>query len=117
MSHSRAFAIAVGLLVTAQASPARADFTAFLGANTTPASRQVRGGAVGSGLLIIGFEVEYSATPEDPVSAAPSLKTGMGNIRCRHRFRTSNPTSRPAPASSTSRWGHIRRRTSGRTRA
>jgi hypothetical protein len=91
MSHPRAFAIAVGVLVTAHASPARADFTAFLGANTTPASRQVRGGAVGTGLLIIGFEVEYSWTPDDPVSGAPSLKTGMGNILLQAPFQDFQP--------------------------
>ena len=61
---------AIGL-VLAVAAPARADLTAFLGANTTPASRQVRGGAFGAGLLIVGFELEYAYTPEDPTAAAP----------------------------------------------
>ena len=62
------------------ASPARADLTLFIGANTTPASRAVRGGAFGAGLLIIGFEGEYAFTPDDPKAAAPSLTTGSGNI-------------------------------------
>ena len=62
------------------AVPARADITAFLGANTTPANRQVRGGALGFGLLIVGFELEYAFTPDDPSAHAPSLKTGMGNL-------------------------------------
>ena len=65
-------------LVTA--TPARADITAFIGANTTPANRQVRGGALGIGLLIVGFELEYAFTPDDPSANAPSLKTGMGNV-------------------------------------
>ena len=62
------------------AAPARADLTAFIGANMTPANRQVRGGALGVGVLIIGFEAEYAFTPDDPRAAAPSLKTGMGNV-------------------------------------
>jgi opacity protein-like surface antigen len=62
------------------ATPARADLTGFIGANTTPSSRQVRGAALGFGLLIIGFEFEYSKTSEDPIELAPSLTTGMGNV-------------------------------------
>jgi hypothetical protein len=62
------------------ASTARADITAFLGANTTPDTRAVRGFALGAGLLIIGFEGEYSYTPDDPTSSAPSLTTGSGNL-------------------------------------
>jgi len=62
------------------AAPARADITGFLGANTTPANRQTRGLAVGAGLLIVGFELEYAFTPDDPAATAPALKTGMGNV-------------------------------------
>src|SRR6266516_5786381 len=62
------------------ATPAWADATLFLGANTTPASRSVRGGALGGGLLIVGFEGEFAFTPDDPKSAAPSLVTGSGNV-------------------------------------
>lgn len=68
------------LLVLACAQPARADITAFIGANTTPANRAARGLAIGMGLLIVGFEFEYSSTPDDPTAAAPSLTTGMGNV-------------------------------------
>jgi hypothetical protein len=68
------------LLLALTAVPARADITAFLGANTTPANRQVRGGALGFGLLIIGFEFEYAFTTDDLTAIAPSLKTGMGNV-------------------------------------
>jgi hypothetical protein len=72
--------IAIALALLSLAAPARADITAFIGANTTPANRQVRGGAVGVGLLVIGFEAEYAFTPDDPRAAAPSLKTGIGNV-------------------------------------
>jgi len=68
------------LVLLALAAPAHADATAFLGANTTPANRQVRGGAFGFGLLVIGFELEYAFTPDDPAASAPSLKTGTGNL-------------------------------------
>ena len=57
-----------------------ADVTGFIGANTTPANRQTSGFAVGAGLLIVGFEFEYSDTSEDVSAGAPSLKTGMGNV-------------------------------------
>jgi hypothetical protein len=68
------------MLLGALAAPARADVTAFIGANTTPANRQVRGAALGFGLLIVGFELEYGFTTDDPLANAPSLKTGMGNV-------------------------------------
>lgn len=72
----------VAALLLALAAPARADITAFIGANTTPDNRSARGFAVGVGLLIVGFEFEYSATNDstDSASVAPSLKTGMGNV-------------------------------------
>jgi len=59
---------------------AYADATLFLGANTSPANRTAKGFALGAGLLIIGFEFEYSDTTDDLASRAPSLKTGMGNL-------------------------------------
>jgi len=70
-------AAAVLLLI---AAPARADLTGFIGANMTPANREVLGGALGIGLLVIGFEGEYAFTPDDPTANAPSLTTGMGNL-------------------------------------
>ena len=79
MTRARSFTIAAILLLLA-AAPARADITAFIGANTTPANRQVRGAAIGFGLLIIGVELEYADTTDDPTAGAPSLKTGMGNV-------------------------------------
>jgi hypothetical protein len=79
MSRIRTLAI-VGALLILAATPARADITAFIGANTTPANRQVRGGAAGFGLLVVGFELEYAFTPDEPAASAPSLKTGIGNL-------------------------------------
>ena len=78
---ARVYRVGLGVvLLAAMAAPARADVTAFIGANTTPASRQVRGAALGFGLLIVGFELEYGFTTDDPLANAPSLKTGMGNV-------------------------------------
>jgi opacity protein-like surface antigen len=79
MTRIRTAVIAVALLALTSA-PARADITAFLGANMTPANRQVRGAALGMGLLVVGFEFEYAYTPDDLTATAPSLKTGMGNV-------------------------------------
>ncbi len=62
------------------AVPARADITAFLGVNTTPANRPVVGGAVSVSVLVIGFEGEYAKSTLDQTSGAPSLQTGMGNL-------------------------------------
>jgi hypothetical protein len=71
---------AIAALLSLAAAPAWADATAFIGANTTPANRSVRGFSVGTGLLVIGFEIEYAKTSDDDTVAAPSLKTGTGNI-------------------------------------
>jgi hypothetical protein len=79
MRRIRAAAIAA-LLSLAAAAPARADATAFIGANTTPANRTVKGFSVGIGLLIIGFEIEYAKTSDDTTVSAPSLATGTGNV-------------------------------------
>ena len=66
---------------TALALPraAAADATAFLGVATSPANRSARGFAIGGGLLILGFEFEYSSTAQDPTVDAPSLRTGSFN--------------------------------------
>src|SRR4029453_9237404 len=82
---------AVGFVLAVDAPAARADVTAFLGANTTPATRQVRGGALGTGFVIVGFEVEYAFTPDDPAAAPPSLKTGRGNILLQAPFQDFQP--------------------------
>ena len=79
MTRLRTPVLAVALLALTSV-PAWADITGFIGANTTPANRQVRGGAIGIGLLIVGVEVEYAFTTDDLTANAPSLKTGMGNV-------------------------------------
>src|SRR6185295_18050768 len=73
-------ALVTAVLMVLVAVPAHADVTLFLGANMTPANRPVRGGALGAGLLFIGFEGEYANTPDDPSANAPSLMTGSGNV-------------------------------------
>ena len=78
MTHLRPLAVIALLLLIA--APAGADVTGFIGANLTPTSRRVLGGALGVGLLVIGFEGEYAFTPDDPRASAPSLTTGMGNV-------------------------------------
>jgi hypothetical protein len=78
MRLSRLFLLTALLL--AFSTPALADATAFLGSNTTPSNRAVKGFAFGVGLLIVGFEFEYASTSEKPEDAAPSLRTGMGNV-------------------------------------
>jgi hypothetical protein len=70
----------IALLVFCVPSLAFADITAFIGANTSPSSRLVKGAAFGGGLLVIGFEFEYAATSEDLAASAPSLKTGIGSV-------------------------------------
>lgn len=69
---------AVALLAVPQ--PAAADITAFLGITPTPDNRAVRGVALGFGLLVIGFEFEYSSTVEDATELLPALQTGSGNV-------------------------------------
>jgi len=77
----RAHATILAVVLTGlAATPAFADITGFIGANLTPANRQVRGFAIGVGLLLVGFEFEYANTPDAPSAAAPSLRTGMGNV-------------------------------------
>jgi hypothetical protein len=73
-------AVIVVVLLTVGASPASADLTAFIGANTTPANRLVKGFSIGAGLLLLGFEFEYASTSEDEDDLAPSQRTGMGNV-------------------------------------
>jgi hypothetical protein len=69
-------------IVLAGATPARADLTGFIGATTTPDTRQTRGVAISVTLVMVGFEFEYASTSEnaDPAVLAPALKTGMGNV-------------------------------------
>lgn len=73
------FRTAAVAAVLAIPSSASADITAFLGVNPTPENRPVRGFAVGAGLLVVGFEFEYSSTSQDLDELSPSLRTYMGN--------------------------------------
>jgi len=70
----------LGLLVCLVPSLAFADATLFLGRTATPTARSVKGVAIGMGLVVVGFEFEYAATPEDTLEGAPELRTGMGNV-------------------------------------
>lgn len=63
----------------AGASRAEADLTAFLGSNTTPTNRPVRGVAVGMSLLLLGLEFEYSDTSADE-SGNARRHAGMFNV-------------------------------------
>ena len=68
------------LLLLCTSVPAHADATLFIGSTTTPTRRVTRGFAFGASLIILGFEFEYANTAEEHTPAAPSLKTGMGNV-------------------------------------
>jgi hypothetical protein len=67
------------LAVMAMPSDAFADLTAFLGVNPTPTNRPARGFAIGAGLIIVGFEFEYSSSSDDLDELSPRLQTYMGN--------------------------------------
>jgi hypothetical protein len=58
---------------------AAADLTAFLGASSAPSTRPMKGFAIGTGLLIVGFEFEYAHANEKLEKGAPSLRTFMFN--------------------------------------
>jgi hypothetical protein len=68
------------VLLAASSRPAFADATLFVGTTTTPSNRTTKGFAIGAGLLIVGVEFEYASTVEDPLKAAPALRTGVGNV-------------------------------------
>ena len=82
MSRTRSTVLTavIALAVVAAPTAAFADATLFLGANTTPTNRAVKGFAVGMGILLIGFELEYASSPDATDAMAPSLKTVMGNV-------------------------------------
>ena len=70
----------LSLLLLSFPAAAFADATAFVGLASSPSARRTLGAAVGSGLLVIGFEFEYAHTQEDLVDKAPSVRTFMGNL-------------------------------------
>jgi hypothetical protein len=68
-------------LIAATPSMALADATAFLGRNSAGDDRSVtRGFSAGASLLVVGFEIEYANSKEDPATATPSLRTTAGNV-------------------------------------
>jgi outer membrane protein with beta-barrel domain len=67
------------LLLAFTPAAARADLTGFVGVNTTPTNRGLKGFALGAGMLIVGFEGEYASTNEDVTLGAPRLRTFMFN--------------------------------------
>jgi hypothetical protein len=73
-------ALILAAMMAGIGGPASADITGFLGTTSTPTTRAARGAAIGFGLLIVGFEFEFSNTSEEPIEGAPSLRTGMGNV-------------------------------------
>jgi hypothetical protein len=79
MTRSLTTALLALALLVITAAPARADATLFWGASPTPTTRSTKGGAFGVTLLVIGFEIEYAHTAEDPVKGSPGLGTGMIN--------------------------------------
>ena len=81
MSRYGALAALVVLLLTLAPAPAAADVTGFLGVSSTPSGRSAKGIAIGIGLVIVGFEFEYSKISEDETTAAAGLTTGMANIQ------------------------------------
>jgi hypothetical protein len=68
------------VIVGGAATPAAADITAFIGLSPTPEQHLAKGLAVGAGLVVVGFEVEYSRLSENVDKAVPSLTTGSGNL-------------------------------------
>lgn len=67
------------VLVACGVRPVYADVTAFIGANTTPTNHQVRGFAVGIG-IILAIEFEFADSTENAEAGAPALRTGMGSV-------------------------------------
>lgn len=81
MPYLRTWLLALACL--AVAGSASADITGFLGRSSGTdgtGARSVKGVAVGTGFLVVGFEVEFASTPEAVEDAAPGLRTGMGNV-------------------------------------
>jgi hypothetical protein len=80
MRHPLLTTIIAAIVMLLVPALAQADATLFIGANTSPVNRTAKGFAIGAGLLVIGFEFEYSDTTNDVNAGAPSLKTGTGNL-------------------------------------
>ena len=77
------------LVLLSTVLPARADLTAFIGAQTSPSTRTTTGISAGMGVLVVGFEGEYAqahgedlclAAAATGAECAPSLRTVMFNV-------------------------------------
>lgn len=76
------------VIVVVSALPARADLTAFVGAQTSPSVRPTLGASIGMGLVILGFEFEYARASGDDecqglsgtATCGPTVRTGMMNV-------------------------------------
>lgn len=83
VARTRTLAPALALtfvFLTAAATPARADVTAFLGLSPTPENHFLRGFSAGVSLLVVGFEFEYAKLSEDDAEQLPGLQTYSGNL-------------------------------------
>lgn len=80
MRHVCRPAVLALLLFLLSPAAARADATAFLGVTPTDTTRVAKGLSAGFGLVIVGFEFEYSKISEDLDTRAPSVTMGMGNV-------------------------------------
>jgi hypothetical protein len=79
MKRTSVLLLVTGALLLADARPAHADATAFLGLSPSPATRAARGFAVGINMLIVGFEFEWASISERTGSEAPGMSTKMFN--------------------------------------
>jgi hypothetical protein len=80
MRRTAANALLVCALLLGFSQEASADITGFIGVTPTPETHAARGLAVGFGLLVIGFEFEYSHAVENEIEGVPGLRTGSANI-------------------------------------
>jgi opacity protein-like surface antigen len=64
------------VVLVAAASPARADLTAFIGAQSNPSTRMTRGVSGGAGFLVVAFEGEYAQAAGDDTCPSPSHTAG-----------------------------------------
>lgn len=70
----------IAILLLLAPAGAFADVTLFVGTATTPSNRAVKGFAVGTSLLVVGAEFEWSSAGTIVEAGAPALRTGSGNV-------------------------------------
>ncbi len=79
MKRAALFLLPFSFYLFVSAAPASADVTGFIGTTSNPSVRSTKGFAIGTGLLIVGFEFEYAHANEDLAKASPGLRTFMFN--------------------------------------